>query len=167
MRTSLVISLLVIACGGDQRPLVPASNRQVAAPIPSARLATLVIAEFAKTCGFPHHITITIDGVVRAAVDATCKPPPIPGPGGIIVTGSESSTFEAPAFEVASGRHEIAVHDAITGLTDVKVLDFPVYGHPREWEHPPVRRLADTVVVVAHDDWVSLQIGERSTLVIL
>jgi len=167
MRTRFIGFVLALsACGGDvARPGAPPSNRDHEAPSPALQhLGTFVVASFGKTCPMIHHITIMIDGVERVAIDANCKPVPVPGPNGVVVIDTSSPTFDGLPVELAPGPHVISTHDAATNLSNQIKINAPIFDSAPEGEP---KRLADIVVIVAGDEQIGVTVGTRSRMVLL
>jgi hypothetical protein len=151
------LAILVLAGCATARP-EPVSNRQTAPHEAPQHLGTLVVAELTNGCPLPHPIAILVDDVVRATVEARCKPPQVPNANGvIIVTSDDEPETTGPAIEVAPGHHVLVVRDAITGLSDRHELDFPAF------DTTTPKALSNMVLVIVHDDWLKsgLVIKER------
>ncbi len=154
------LAILLAGCAAAQP--APVSNRQTAPREAPQHLATLVVAELANTCGLPHPITILVDNVVRATLEARCKPPPVPNASGvIIITTDDAPETTGPTIEVAPGHHVLVARDAITGLSDRHELDFPAF------DTTTTKALSDTVLVIVHDDWLRAGLGIRQRMIML
>ena len=159
--------VVLAACGHAAAPATPEtpSNHVAVTPATPQRFATMVIEEY-STCAAPHHVAITIDGVLRGTVVVPCYVPPQPH-NGVIVTSSEPRVTEGPVFEVGPGEHTLVVRDLETKLEARQAGTFPVHDSlatPKPADKAP---LADVLVIIVHVDWIRADVGVRANLILI
>jgi hypothetical protein len=155
--------VLVAACAAP--PAAVPSNHAAAGSALRQHFEVMAVEEYA-TCTAPHHVTISVDGAVRATVVVPCAVPPVPH-NGIVVTDSSPRVTNGVPFDVPPGRHRIGVRDLETGLADEHDGVFPIHGSLGNPQPEDKALAADTLVILLHVDWIRGDVVAKANLILL
>jgi hypothetical protein len=156
------LAIVLAACGGGAASSRAPSNRAASAAIAPQHLATVVLSELDDGCPQIHRMSITIDGAEVAAIDAGCKPRPVPH-NGIVITDSDTPHFPGPPIELAAGRHVVGVHDLVTGHRADVTVTAPLLGS--SWQPWNTGAAADIVVVYVSDRALQIYLTIRDNII--